>query len=130
MVKLPGLTISLVFGGLYAVSIAVIEFWGARLPADWTNTTVASVTRRVTKSLTHLPTRLAHTIKGFVLVLVRVVGSIMRDVVSLDVLFDVVRLVDIVVSLFNELVAVYSSPFFSLLHTERSPFFGLSESEI
>ena len=54
----------------------------------------------------------------------------MRDVVSLDVLFDVVRLVDIVVSLFNELVAVYSSPFFSLLHTERSPFFGLSESEI
>ncbi len=70
VVKLPVLTSSLVGGGLSTVNTTANESGGARLPADWTNTTVASVTGRVTESLALLPTRLAHTIGGFMMVLV------------------------------------------------------------
>ena len=149
-----GSTNSSVLGGLGACFIIVMEPWGADCLADWTDSTVASVTGRIAKSLRLLPASSADTIRDFMMVLV--VDKFMSDrivvfafvghefklvvifcidvgvvcvvfavtgvafirmevvvkvlfvggIVALDVFFDVVRLVGVVVALFGVLVAV------------------------
>lgn len=54
-----------------------------------------------------------------------------REIVTMEVLIDVVRLVGVVVALFDELVAVWlSSLLFGLCLAIRRPFLGLSMGEI